>query len=240
MSESSALAANDAVPVEFFDEDDAFWDALGRSLAADADKATEMGTAFHLLAQRAVATRAQGVSLEVPDDACIACIARQNGLGVSSNARLRRALERWVASDAARKACEQPVVCAELPFAVSLEMAPASDPVCLEGSIDLFAAPCMPGSCEAQGQSALIVDYKTGGSAQETPDQVREKHALQASCYAYAVLKGGFSQVEAIFVRVEQEDEACAGQPQCVSYRFSQEDLPCLAARIASAYNRAS
>lgn len=245
MTSYSALAEEEALalpcaPVEFFDEDDAFWDALGKSLAADADKATEMGTAFHLLAQRAVAMRAQDALFEVPDDACIARVARQNGLGASSHSRLRGAFERWAASGTARRVCEQPVVCAELPFAVPLEVEPGAASVCLEGSIDLFAAPCMPGSCEALSQAALIVDYKTGGSAQEVLDQVREKHELQASCYAYAVLKGGFSHVEAVFVRVEQEDEACAGQPQCVSYRFSQEDMPRLVARIASAYNHAS
>ena len=55
------------------------------------------------------------------------------------------------------------------------------------------------------GSVALVVDYKTGGSPAETAEQLHEKHLLQATCYAYAVLMEGYAQVECVFVRVEQD-----------------------------------
>lgn len=61
---------------------------------------------------------------------------------------------------------------------------------------------------------------KRAGSPKRPPAQLYWKHRLQALCYAYAVLRQGFSEVSFVFVRVEQEDAACPGQPQVVRYRF--------------------
>ena len=55
---------------------------------------------------------------------------------------------------------------------------------------------------------------KTGGSPAETAEQLHEKHLLQATCYAYAVLMEGYAQVECVFVRVEQDRADAPGQPQ--------------------------
>ena len=57
--------------------------------------------------------------------------------------------------------------------------------------------------------------------------------ALQAQCYAYALLRQGCVEVELRFARVEREDSA--GGMQTVTYRFTAEDLDGLAVRILSA-----
>ena len=60
---------------------------------------------------------------------------------------------------------------------------------------------------------------------------------LQASCYAYALLRAGFDAVEATFVRVEQR--SLNGQPQIVRYRFESRDQDGLAHAIAHAHAKA-
>ena len=94
----------------------------------------------------------------------------------------------------------------------------------LEGEIDAL---CFN---EPNGE-AFVVDYKTGGSPLEGEEQLHQKHLLQASCYAYALLHGGFQRVRLAFVRVEQRDEA--GAPQVVSYEFCADDREALACGIA-------
>ncbi len=212
------------------DPDASFWDALCEDLAADADKATDLGTAFHLLAQRIV-DDAAGAAFEMPSDAAIERMARQCGLGLEVCGRLKEALRRWLASDVAESVGKCAVVRAELPFFVELEPCDAK-PFYLEGSIDLFA-------CDAQGRgTARIVDYKTGGSPSEGEEELRLKHELQAMCYAYACLIQGYDAIEATFVRVEQANPADPSQPQCVEYRFTGEDVGELKSRICQAYVR--
>ncbi len=67
---------------------------------------------------------------------------------------------------------------------------------------------------------ALVIDYKTGGSVDETAETLQQKHALQAKVYADVLHKAGFAEVELKFVRVEIDDPAAPGQPQVVSYRL--------------------
>lgn len=213
------------------DEDDAFWDALCASLAADADKATDVGTAFHLLAQRMVEGR-QGGAFVAPDENAIDCISARLGLGGNAKNRLGVSLHRWASSEAASDVASHPIVRAEVPFFVEMGADLRPKPFYLEGSIDLLA-------CDAWGEGvAYIVDYKTGGSPDESADALRAKHELQASCYAYAALLQGFETVDATFVRVEQEDREYPGQPQCVSYRFTAGDLSSLEARVVQAYGK--
>ena len=83
-----------------------------------------------------------------------------------------------------------------------------------EGAIDALATD------PADAARALVVDYKTGGSAAEAPEALQQKHALQARVYADVLHKAGFAEVELKFVRVEIEDPLAPGQPQVVSYRF--------------------
>lgn len=223
-STSGSPAAN----VAAFDDDDAAWAAICASLN-DADAATNLGTAFHRLAQIAVLDRREGGRLARPSASREQALARSCHLSESQRVRLSAALDRWFASDLAARASAHRGVCAEVPFFVKVPGAGA-----LEGEIDLFAT---DGATEAHSESALIVDYKTGGNPDETPEQLHAKHELQATCYAYAVLNQGYRTVEATFVRVEQPDEADPTQPQQVTYRFTQDDLPTLEATIRAAAN---
>ena len=96
---------------------------------------------------------------------------------------------------------------------------PGSDkePLYLEGEIDALAT---------TGDVAFFVDYKTGGSEQETAEQIRAKHELQAQCYSYALLRSGYRTVKATFVRVERVTSD--GHPQTATYGFSATDMPAL------------
>ena len=71
----------------------------------------------------------------------------------------------------------------------------------------------------------------------ETAEQLHEKHLLQATCYAYAVLMEGYAQVECVFVRVEQDRADAPGQPQTVSYRFDAADAEEMGRALARAYH---
>lgn len=170
---------------------------------------------------------------------------RTCALGPSARGRIEEALDRWLASDVALRCAECEVLVPEMPFFISLDgvrelmavHAGVEDgfdvsamPRYLEGSIDLFA-------CEkaADASRALIVDYKTGGLAAQDECSLREKHALQASCYSYAVLMQGYEEVEAVFVRVEQPDYERSHLPQTVRYVFGREDIGKLERRIADA-----
>ena len=195
-------------------------DASDMPDASDADRATRLGAAFHRAAQFAVeAGRA-------PDGSHLDALARSFGLSEAQRARLEAACERWFSSAACAEALAWPTRRAEVPFLVR------AGGECLAGAIDLL---CSEGA-DAQGR-ALVVDYKTGGADGESFESVRERHALQASCYAYALLRSGFEEVELRFVRVERE--GAGGGPEEVRYRFGACDLADLEARILEARARA-
>lgn len=181
--------------------------------AADADKATDLGSAFHRVAQLA-AMRSTAFAWSRFD--AVAAF-----YGIKDVERLRRAVERWFSSQVCTRALGMRAHDAEVPFCVAVAGAG-----CLEGEIDLL--------CTDDGTHAFIVDYKTGGSAEETDEQLHEKHLLQAQCYAYATLLQGFGSVEFAFVRVECDDPAKADTLQTVPYRFEQSDLVLLEEVIAA------
>lgn len=178
---------------------------------ADADKATDFGSAFHRLAQLA-ARHGRAFSQERFN-------AVATTYGIKDADRLMRAINRWFDSVICKRALSQREHRAEVPFCVSV-----ADKF-LEGEIDLF--------CTDDNRNAFIVDYKTGGSPTETEEQLHEKHLLQAQCYAFATLGQGFESVEFAFVRVEQDDPTGSDTLQVVPYRFEQADLLELEAVIA-------
>lgn len=219
-----------------FSVEDTVDDAGGASLGArDADAATSLGTAFHRLAQLAALAWQPGCALERPDAARQQALERSCGLSAEQRERLDAALERWFASDIAARtgACES--VSAEAPFLV--RVGGPCDAAYLEGEIDLLGCVASAGTREQPAGSALVVDYKTGGSPVETSEQLHEKHLLQATCYAYAVLLEGYAQVECVFVRVEQDRSVAPGQPQTVSYRFDAADADEMGRALARAYH---
>ena len=208
------------------DDDAAAWAAIGASLSADA-AATDLGTAFHRLAQHAACMRKEGGALVRPDVARVEALCESCRLAPGQRARLRTALDRWFSSSVAAQVACFADVRAEVPFFQALR--DGSQTAYLEGEIDLLAT-------DGTGTGrALVVDYKTGGQPDEDAARVREKHRLQATCYAYVVLLQGHDEVEAVFVRVEQPDAENPAEPQCVRYRFEADDLPALEAAILAA-----
>lgn len=189
------------------------------------EDATDLGTAFHRLAQRAILERAArgGGSLQMPSAEAVAVQAAKSGLTAAQRERLERALSVWFASDVAHELASADDLRAEVPFMVRIQ-APDGQPLYLEGELDALA--CM-------GSTAHLVDYKTGGSAEEGVQDLMAKHQLQAACYAAALLHSGFARVEATFVRVEQRTPE--GTLQTVRYRFASEDLPALETLILAA-----
>lgn len=102
----------------------------------------------------------------------------------------------------------------------------------LEGEID--------GLADNGGGAAFLIDYKTGGRDDETPEQLDEKHRLQASCYAYALMRAGYHSVEAHFLRIEHAAADNSRDPQIVPYHFEKTDLPALEALIIAKQREAS
>lgn len=233
---SYSSIADDGEGFADFSVEDAADDAASASLGAcDADAATSLGTAFHRLAQLAALAWRPGCALERPDAARQQALERSCGLSAEQRDRLDAALERWFASDIASRmgACES--VSPEAPFLV--RVGGPCDAAYLEGEIDLLGCVAPAGTREQPAGSALVVDYKTGGSPAETAEQLHEKHLLQATCYAYAVLLEGYAQVECVFVRVEQDRADAPGQPQTVSYRFDAADAEEMGRALARAYH---
>ena len=171
--------------------------------------AVALGSAFHAAAQWMVETGSSTVPAARVD-----ALARYWKITPEQRERLDAALRRWCGSSIRAEALSWPCMRAEVPF-YSLG---AADLVqygeFAEGAIDLLCTD------PADRSRALVIDYKTGGSPDETPDELQEKHRLQAGVYADALHKAGYGSVSLRFVRVEIDDPERPGQPQVVSYEL--------------------
>ena len=204
--------------------------------------ATAFGSALHqacqLMAEDLAWRKDQGAgdaALTMPaDERLRACLTTWDAPAGELDV-LKGACAHWMASDAAAQAASLDVLVPEAPFYVALQ-GTQGEPIHLEGAMDLLChdAPTQQG----EPRRAFIVDYKTGGSAAETADDLLAKHDLQARCYAYVALTQGFDEVELAFVRVEQPDPARPGKPQEVRYRFTRADKQNLHELIRSRYAR--
>ncbi|WP_303728506.1 exodeoxyribonuclease V subunit beta [Denitrobacterium detoxificans] len=189
--------------------------ASGDQPANDADKATSFGSALHMACEWLALQTSEPSEADI-DEALERFAAVW---GVFDVERLRNAFMRWLHSSIKERSFAYAHHAPEVPFSAAIGER------ILEGEIDLLCY-------DDAASGALIVDYKTGGSQAETAAALHDKHLLQAQCYAYAALQAGFSQVEAHFVRVEQEDAARSGQPQEVVYSFEKADFEELQAII--------
>ena len=171
---------------------------------------TALGSAFHAAAQWLIETGAPAVP-----DARVEALARYWGVTPGQRERLAAALARWEGSAVRAELLAWPQVRAEVPF-----FSPGIDEpeirgrfgAYAEGAIDALATdPARPGE-------ALVIDYKTGGSASEEPKRLREKHALQARVYADVLHRAGYDRVALKFVRVEVADPDAPSEPQVVTY----------------------
>ncbi len=173
-----------------------------------------LGSAFHAACQWLIEMDAD----ELPT-ARVDALARLWRLTPEQRERFDIALNRWFRSAVRAELLAWPCVRAEVPFfSLGCE---DEDIACYgayaEGAIDALATD------PADPSRALVIDYKTGGSPDEVPEQLVEKHALQARVYADVLHKAGFEAVTVKFVRVEQANPAIfvePAEPQVVTYNL--------------------
>ena len=212
-AESEDRAAEALVPMDE-SGDDAESDG---SEMADADVAAvepagnpmALGSAFHAACQWLIEMGADALPVERAD-----ALARLWRLTPEQRERFDVALDRWLKSSVRAELLAWPCIRAEVPF---FSLGCEDEDIArygayAEGAIDALATD------PADPSRALVIDYKTGGTPDETPEQLLEKHALQARVYADVLHKAGFEVVTVKFVRVEQVDPANPCEPQVVTY----------------------
>lgn len=188
----------------------------------DADVATAepagnpmaLGSAFHAACQWLIEMGADALPAEHAD-----ALTRLWHLTSEQRERFDVALDRWLKSAVRAELLSWPCVRAEVPF---FSLGCEDEDIArygayAEGAIDALATD------PADPSRALVIDYKTGGTPDETPDQLLEKHALQARVYADVLHKAGYQTVTVKFVRVEQPDPTLfvePAEPQVVTYNL--------------------
>lgn len=204
MDESGDDAESDGS--EMTDADVAAVEPVGNPMA--------LGSAFHAACQWLIEMGADALPAERAD-----ALARLWCLTPEQRERFDVALDRWLKSAVRAELLAWPCIRAEVPF-FSLgceDKDIARYGAYAEGAIDALAMN------PADPLRALVIDYKTGGTPDETPERLREKHALQARVYADVLHKAGFEVVTVKFVRVEQANPAIfvePAEPQVVTYNF--------------------
>lgn len=173
-----------------------------------------LGSAFHAACQWLIEMGADALPAERAD-----ALARLWRLTPEQCERFDVALDRWLKSSVRAELLAWPCIRAEVPF---FSLGCEDEDIArygayAEGAIDALATD------PADPSRALVIDYKTGGTPDETPEQLVEKHALQARVYADVLHKAGFEAVTVKFVRVEQTDPTLfvePAEPQVVTYNF--------------------
>lgn len=179
---------------------------LPDTLADDGVDPTNLGSAFHELAQIMVETQSK-VDEQTIDRLCL-----KNSVPQRAISRVKQALELWSNSAIRQEALAHDVVIAESPFTLQVDSEYGNY---VEGAIDLLAY-------NKGSKDALVVDYKTGDKGLSAT-QIYEHHQMQANFYAYVLMQHGFTKVECAFVCVEVEE---AGQPHVARYTFDVNHQP--------------
>ena len=175
-------------------------------LADDGVDPTNLGSAFHELAQIMVETQSK-VDEQTIERQCL-----KNSVPQRAVARVKQALELWSNSAIRQEALAHDVVIAESPFTLQVDSEYGNY---VEGAIDLLAY-------NKGSKDVLVVDYKTGDKGLSVA-QIYEHHKMQANFYAYVLMQHGFTKVECAFVCVEVEE---AGQPHVARYTFDVNHQP--------------
>ena len=173
-----------------------------------------LGSAFHAACQWLIEMGSDALPAARAD-----ALARLWHLTPEQRERFDVALDRWLRSAVRAELLSWPCVRAEVPF---FSLGCEDEDIArygayAEGAIDALA------TNPADPSRALVIDYKTGGTPDETPDQLLEKHALQARVYADVLHKAGFETVTVKFVRVEQTAPAVLvelAEPQVITYNL--------------------
>lgn len=179
---------------------------LSGTLADDGVDPTNLGSAFHELAQIMVETQSK-VDEQTIDKLCL-----KNSVPQRAISRVKQALELWSNSAIRQEALAHDVVIAESPFTLRVDSEYGNY---VEGAIDLLAY-------NKGSKDVLVVDYKTGDKGLSAT-QIYEHHQMQANFYAYVLMQCGFTKVECVFVCVEVEE---AGQPHVARYTFDVNHQP--------------
>lgn len=169
-----------------------------------------LGSAFHAACQWLIEMGADALPAARAD-----ALARLWRLTPEQRGRFDAALDRWLKSSVRAELLAWPCIRAEVPF---FSLGCEDEDIArygayAEGAIDALATD------PADPSRALVIDYKTGGM----PDQLQEKHALQARVYADVLHKAGFEAVTVKFVRVEQANPTIfvePAEPQVVTYKL--------------------
>lgn len=204
MDESGDDAESDGS--EMVDADVAAVESAGNPMA--------LGSAFHAACQWLIEMGADALPAARAD-----ALARLWRLTPEQRERFDVALNRWLKSAVRAELLAWPCVRAEVPF---FSLGCEDEDIVrygayAEGAIDALATDPVDPSC------ALVIDYKTGGTPDETPEQLLEKHALQARVYADVLHEAGFGAVTVKFVRVEQANPTIfvePAEPQVVTYNL--------------------
>lgn len=173
-----------------------------------------LGSAFHAACQWLIEMGADALPAARAD-----ALTRLWRLTPEQRQRFDVALDRWLKSSVRAELFAWPCVRAEVPF---FSLGCEDEDIArygayAEGTVDALATD------PADPSRALVIDCKTGGTPDETPEQLLEKHALQARVYADVLHKAGFEVVTVKFVRVEQANPTIfvePAEPQVVTYNL--------------------
>ena len=204
MDESGDDAESDGS--EMADADVAAIEPVGNPMA--------LGSAFHAACQWLIEMGTDALPAARAD-----ALARLWRLTPEQRERFDVALNRWLKSAVRAELLAWPCVRAEVPF---FSLGCEDEDIArygayAEGAIDALATD------PADPSRALVIDYKTGGTPDETPEELQEKHALQTRVYADVLHKAGFEAVTVKFVRVEQANPTIfvePAEPQVVTYNL--------------------
>lgn len=164
------------------------------------DDPRALGSALH----GALQTLAEGRDV---DDSRLRSLAAAHGLAQEGIGRLKAAVDSFVGSPVGGLLASGR---AEVPLSVRV-----GDNI-VTGSMDLVVR---------DGDTATVVDYKTGMAAEVDTD----RYAAQAEIYALALLEAGCSQVTVRFIKVEA---GCAE----TAFAFTESDRARIAARVDGAF----
>lgn len=184
------------------------------------EQAFAFGTAFHEFAETVVLSQTGKLTKEELL-AYAQTYFELHNLDPKIHERFMAAVEAWWSSELYPLLTGPARVLPEAPF--KLRIALSQDPAAsfvFKGSIDALVI-------DAQNpRHATVIDYKTG---YRIPDDEAAAHFVgQAQSYAYACLKDGFTQVDAIFYRIELG--------RSTRFSYSENDVEFLERQILQMY----
>ena len=183
---------------------------VGSVPSTGADDPMVLGTAVHAALELSVADGSVG-------DERLAAVAQATGLPPSSVGELTAAVRSFERSETARLLSAHEQLAAEWPFFIPVGAAEGG--FTLVGSIDAYGR---------SGDSALIIDYKTGRSGDT--GQLKQRYGLQARIYAFAALTHGCTTVRVVFSRPQVTDET--GRPEEVEFVFGEAERQVIGAEL--------